>query len=75
MARSLIDETALNSRLQEQVANYGSVKDFHIMLWRQERAAGECNWNAHIRCIRGRGLSDSRWWDVVPKLRKRFDLR
>ena len=75
MARSLIDRTALNSRLREQVANYGNLKDFHIMLWRQEPDAGECNWNAHIRCVRGSGLSDSSWWDVVPKLRKRFDLR
>jgi hypothetical protein len=45
------------------------------MLWRQEPDAGECNWNAHIRCIRGAGLSDSSWWDVVPKFRKRFDVR
>lgn len=75
VARSLIDITTLDLHLQEQVANYGSIEDFHIMLWRQEPDGAGCNWNAHIRCIRGSGLGDSSWWDVVPKMRERFNLR
>jgi hypothetical protein len=74
VARSLIDITALDSRIQEQIAQYGSIKDFHVVLWRQEPDATGCNWNAHIERVRGRGSSDLTWWDVVPQMRERYSL-
>ena len=49
-------------------------KDFHILLWRQDPDATGCNWNAHIERIRG-SFTDSSWWDVVPQMRERFNLR
>src|ERR1019366_10066693 len=36
MERSLIDISALDVQVQEQVAKYGNVKDFHVVLWRQD---------------------------------------
>jgi hypothetical protein len=48
--------------------------DFHIVLWRQDPDTTGCNWNAHIERIRG-SLTDSSWWDVVPQMRERFNLR
>jgi hypothetical protein len=73
MVRSLIDISALDSRVQEEVANYGSVKDFHVVLWRQDKDASGCNWNARIERIQG-DSSDCSWWDVVPQMRERFNL-
>ena len=73
VARSLIDIGALDVRVQEQVAKYGSIKDFHVVLWRQDPDATGCNWNARIERIGG-SLSDSSWWDVVPQMRERFNL-
>ena len=58
MARSLIDIAALDSRIQEQIAEYGSCKDFHLVLWRQKEDAAGCNWNAHIERIRGDPASE-----------------
>jgi hypothetical protein len=75
VARSLIDISALDSRIQEQIAKYGSIKDFHVVLWRNESDAAGCNWNARIGRFQGNGSSDSSWWDVVPQMRERFNLR
>ena len=74
VARSLIDISALDSRVQEQIANYGSIKDFHLVLWRQNPDASGCNWNARIGRVRASGSSDSSWWDVVPQMRECFNL-
>jgi hypothetical protein len=40
VSRSLIDITALDLRIQEQIAEYGSLKEFHITVWRQARDSG-----------------------------------
>jgi hypothetical protein len=75
MARSLIGIGALDSRLEEELAKYGSAKDFHVVLWRGKPDATGCNWNARIGRVRGRNSSDSTsWWDVVPQMRERFNL-
>jgi hypothetical protein len=78
VARSLIDIAALDLRIQEEISKYGTLKEFHVVLWRQEPDATGCNWNARIEHIgRTRG-ADSRslaWWDVVPQMRERFNLR
>ena len=63
--RLQIDMTALDLRIQERIAKYGSIKDFHVLLWRDEPDATGCNWNARIDRVRG-GSSDSSWWRVVP---------
>ena len=75
VVRSLIDISALDSRIQEQIAKYGSIKDFHVVLWRNESDAAGCNWNARIGRFQGNGSSDSSWWDVVPQMRECFNLR
>jgi hypothetical protein len=51
-----------------------SIKDFHITLWRNQRDAIGCNWNARVDRIKCDWTNDSAWWDVVPLLRNRFNL-
>ena len=74
MARSLLDIGALDTRLQEQIARHGSIKEFHVVLWRQEPDTTGCNWNARIERIAGSLIDDTTWWDVVPQMRERFSL-
>jgi hypothetical protein len=74
MGRLLIDIGALDTRVRELITKYGSVKDFHVVLWRQDPDAAGCNWNARIGHFRGSGSNDSSWWDVVPQMRERFNL-
>jgi hypothetical protein len=73
VARALMDIVELDSRLEKELAKYGSPKDFHVALWRQEADATGCNWNARIERI-GAGFSDPSWWGVVPRMRERFNL-
>jgi hypothetical protein len=74
LARSLIDIAALDVQIQEQVARYGSLKDFKIVVWRQELDAINCNWNARIERFQGDSSSDSSWWHIVPRMRESFNL-
>jgi hypothetical protein len=74
VARSLIDIVTLDLRIEEEISKYGTLKDFHIVLWRQDPDTTGCNWNAHIKRVRG-SLTDSSWWEVVPQMRERFNLR
>ena len=74
MARSLIDIGALDVRVQQQIAEHGSVKDFQVALWRQEPDASGCNWNAYIGRLRGGDATDPSWWEVIPRLRESFNL-
>jgi hypothetical protein len=73
-ARSPIGISELDSRIQDEIAEYGSVKDFKVMLWRQAPDPTGSNWDARICRIRGDGATDWRWWVVVPQLRERFNL-
>jgi hypothetical protein len=36
VARSLIDIVTLDLRIEEEISKYGTLKDFHIVLWRQD---------------------------------------
>jgi hypothetical protein len=72
--RSLIGISELDSRLQDQIAEYGSIKDFKVMLWRQAPDSTGSNWDARIYRVRGDSATDSRWWVLVPQLRERFNL-
>ena len=73
MTRSLIDIVALDLRLEEQLAKHASLKDFKLVVWRQEPDTTGCNWNARIERLKG-DASDCSWWGVVPTMRKRFNL-
>jgi hypothetical protein len=76
--RSLLDISTLDSRVQEEIAKYGTIKEFQVVLWRQEPDTTGCNWNARIEYIGRKRAADSRdlaWWDVVPQMRERFNLR
>jgi hypothetical protein len=74
MSRSLIDISVLDDCMQEQVAQYGDIRDFHFVLWRQEPDGTGSNWNARITHFRGSSANDSSWWGVVPQLREQFNL-
>jgi hypothetical protein len=73
VARSLIGISELDSRIQEQIADYESIKHFHVVLWRDHPDATGYNWNARIERIQG-NASDCSWWNVVPQMRERFNL-
>jgi hypothetical protein len=74
VARSMLDMVALDLRLEEELAKHGDLKDFKVVLWRQEPDAAGCNWNARIERLRG-DSTDSSWWDVIPQAREKFNLR
>jgi hypothetical protein len=73
MSRTLLDIDELDSRVQDEIAEHGSIKDFHIVLWRHEPDVTGSNWNARIERT-GADQSTPSWWDVVPKMRERFNL-
>jgi hypothetical protein len=75
MARLPIDIVTLDLRLEDELAKYADIKELKVVLWRQDPDATGCNWNARIDRIRGDSSSDSSWWEVVPQLRERFNLR
>jgi hypothetical protein len=54
-ARSLIDIVTLDLRIEEEISKYGTLNDFHIVLWRQDPNTTGCNWDAH--------RADSRYLD------------
>jgi hypothetical protein len=70
----MLDMVALDLRLEEELAKHGNLKDFKVVLWRQEPDATGCNWNARIERLRG-DSTDSSWWDVIPQAREKFNLR
>jgi len=72
--RLLIGMSELDARLQEQIAKHGCVKEFHIVLWRQNPDRTGCNWNARIERVAGSAVNSTNWQDVVPRTRKRFNL-
>ena len=72
--RSLIGISELDSRIQDRIAEYGNIKNFKLMLWRQDTDATGSNWDARIYRINGDGANDSSWWELVPQMRKGFNL-
>ena len=74
VSRLLIGISELDSRIQDRITEYGSIKNFKVMLWRQDPDASGSNWDARIYRINGDGADDSSWWDLVPQMRKGFNL-
>lgn len=74
MARTLLDIGALDSRVLEEVAAHGDIKDFKVTLWQQAPDASGCNWNGHIERIQGNHSNDTGWWIVLPQMRERFNV-
>ena len=72
--RSLIGMSELDSRIQDRITEYGSIKNFKVMLWRQDPDATGSNWDARIYRIHGDGADDSSWWERVPQMREGFNL-
>ena len=78
MGRVAIDMVTLDRQLEEELAKHASLKDFKVVLWRHDPDATGCNWNARIEYIGRKRAADARdltWWDVVPQMRERFNLR
>jgi hypothetical protein len=71
--RSLIGISELDSRIQEQLAEFESITHFRVVLWRDRSDATGCNWNARIERMQG-NAGDCSWWGVVPQMRERFNL-
>jgi hypothetical protein len=75
MARSLVNIGELDTLVQEEIAKFGNVSNFHVVLWRQAPNETGSNWNARIERINGGALDTFTCWDVVPTMRERFNLR
>jgi hypothetical protein len=73
-SRQLVGIGELDSRLEGEIVQYGSIKAFRITMWREAPDETGCNWNARIDYLKGTKSNDSSWWDVVPQLRQRFNL-
>lgn len=65
MARSLIAITELDSLIEQQLLKYGSLKDFHITLWRHDPDLSGCNWNARVDRIQQHRLAYTGWWQIT----------
>ena len=74
MVRVLADMATLDTRLQEELAKIAPCSDFQLTVWQQKPDKSGCNWNAHFKRIRNEASQDTRWWDVVPKLRATTNL-
>jgi hypothetical protein len=74
ITRALIGISELDSRIQDRIAEYGSIKHFKVMLWRQDPDASGSNWDARIYRIDGDGADDSSWWTLIPQMREGFNL-
>ena len=74
VTRALIGISELDSRIQDRITEYGSIKNFKVMLWRQDPDATGSNWDARIYRINGDGADDSSWWTLIPQMREGFNL-
>ena len=74
MARSTLDILTLDERIEEEISKHGTLKDFHIVVWRHEPDETGCNWSGRIERVRGSRSLDVSWWDVLPKLREHYNL-
>ncbi len=74
MERQVVEMSELDQLVQDELGKIESAKDFGVALWCQEPDKSGANWNAYLRRIACNGSSDTRWWDVVPKLRAEFNL-
>lgn len=74
MPRLPIDIGLLDLRVQELIAKFGSLRDFHVTLWRQEPDATGSNWNGHIGRTAGLAEIPPRISEIVQLLRLEFNL-
>jgi hypothetical protein len=68
VARSLLDIGAVDLPVQEEVAKYGSIEDFHVVLSRYEPERQAAMGMHASRACDAAALSELTWWDVVPQM-------
>jgi hypothetical protein len=73
VARAEVDIAALDDLLRDALGKLDNAADFSFALWRQAPDSSGANWDATVRRIRG-NAADTRWWEVVPKLRTGVNL-
>jgi hypothetical protein len=66
--RAVVDINTLDELMRDELGKVENAVDFSFALWRQDVDDSGANWNAYLRRIRGNS-ADTRWWEVVPKLR------
>ncbi len=74
MDRAVVDLNTLDQLVRDELDKIESSKVFGVALWRQDADDSGANWNAFVTRLAGTGSSDTRWWNVVPKLRAAFSL-
>jgi hypothetical protein len=74
MTRAVVDLDTLDQLIRDELAKVERASDFGFAVWRQEPDESGANWNAYLRRCRGNDSADTRWWDVVPRLRAAYSL-
>jgi hypothetical protein len=72
--RACVDMGKLDALVQQELAVLSPVTGFSLTLWRDLAQSDGCNWNARLEPLPKCTAVDTRWWDVIPKLRSRYNL-
>ena len=72
--RDSVDIGKLDALVQEALANYCSVNGFSLTVWRDKGDPSGCNWNGRLEPLPKCAAVDTGWWDVIPRLRERYNL-
>ncbi len=75
MARSLIDIGSLDLHSRRSKSPGMQSEGFQSRALKEEPDSTGCNWNAHIERTGDTGTDDLRWHEVVPAMRRCFNLK
>ena len=72
--RACINMGKLDALVQQELARFTPVNGFSLTVWRDRAEPDGCNWNGRLEPLPKCTASDTRWWDVIPKLRLHYNL-
>jgi len=72
--RACVNMGKLDALVQQELAVLTPVTGFSLTLWRDLPESGGCNWNGRLQPLPKCTAADTGWWDVIPKLRSRYNL-
>ena len=72
--RACVNMGRLDALVQQELAVFTPISGFSLTLWRDLAEADGCNWNGRLQPLPKCTAADTRWWDVIPKLRGCYNL-
>jgi len=72
--RASVDMGRLDALIQQELAVFCPFEGFSLTLWRDLAEPNGCNWNGRLQPLPKCTAVDTRWWDVIPKLRSCYNL-